>query len=154
MSRRPASGPANHPGNHPDDHPANEQRLREALRALPAADPGPAFTARVLSRLAAAPARAPRRVPAWAAAAAAVAVLIAALWGGRAVLKVQRTAALRSETEELARELEALRQAAERPAPVLYLGGNEEVDLVLDLSTLPLAAAVPAPLTDSTEERR
>lgn len=147
MSGRPASPPAN--------HPASEERLRAALRALPAADPGPAFTARVLSRLATAPSRAPRRrVPAWAAAAAVMAVLIAALWGGRAALKVQRTAALRSETEELARELEALRQAAERPAPVLYLGGNEEVDLVLDLSTLPLAAAVPAPLTDSTEERR
>ena len=151
MSRRRASGPANAPAN----PTGTEERLSEALRALPAAEPSPTFTARVLSRLAVAPARAPRRrVPAWAAAAAAVALLIAALWGGRAALKVQRTAALRSETEELARELEALRQAAERPAPVLYLGGNEEVDLVLDLSTLPLAAAVPAPLTDSTEERR
>ena len=153
MSDRPAT-PANRPANR-SSHPAHEERLRHALRALPADAPGPAFTARVLSRLAAAPALAPRRrVPGWAAAAAAVVLLVAVLWGGRALLRVQRTAALRSETEELARELEALRQAAERPAPVLYLGGNEEVDLVLDLSTLPLAAAVPAPLTDSTEERR
>jgi hypothetical protein len=146
MSARPASRTVN--------RPANEDLLREALRGLPADAPGPAFTARVLSRLAAAPARASRhRVPAWAAAAAVV-LLVAVLWGGRALLRVQRTAALRSETEELARELEALRHAAERPAPVLYLGGNEEVDLVLDLSTLPLAAAVPAPLTESNEERR
>jgi hypothetical protein len=132
----------------------SDDRLRDALRGLPAPGPGPAFTARVMARLAAAPARAPRRVPAWAAAAAAVVLAAGLLLGGRAVVREQRNAALRSETEELARELEALRQAAERPAPVLYLGGTEEVDLVLDLSTLPLAAAVPAGLTDDTREQR
>ena len=134
----------------------SDDRLRDALRELPAVDPGPAFTARVLARVAAAPAPAARRrLPVWAAALAAVVLLLGVVWGGRVALREQRTADLRSETEDLARELEALRQAAQRPAPVLYLGGNEEVDVVLDLSTLPLAAAVPAPLTgDSSEERR
>ena len=134
----------------------SDDRLRDALRELPAVDPGPAFTARVLARVAAAPPPAARRrLPVWAAALAAVVLLLGVVWGGRVAMREQRTAALRTETEDLARELEALRQAAQRPAPVLYLGGNEEVDVVLDLSTLPLAAAVPAPLTgDSSEERR
>jgi hypothetical protein len=135
----------------------NDQRLREALRGLPPPAPGPAFTARVLARLdgrAAATAPWRRRVRVAAMAAAAAAVLLGTVWGSRAALRQQRAAALRTETAELARELEALRQAAERPAPVLYLGGNEEVDLVLDLSTLPLAAAVPAPLNGNSSEHR
>jgi hypothetical protein len=33
------------------------------------------------------------------------------------------------------------------PAPVLYLGGNEHVDVVLDLSALPIAAAAPGAAT-------
>jgi hypothetical protein len=84
--------------------------------------------------------------------AAAAVLLVGATLGGRAALRQQRAAALRSETAEIARELETLRQQAQRPAPVLYVGGNEEVDLVLDLSTLPLAAAVPAPLTEASRE--
>jgi hypothetical protein len=130
--------------------PATDQDLRAALQGLPAAAPGPAFTARVLARLGPPRRRWSRRqpLPAWVAAAATVAVLVGGLWGaaiGReAWQRQQRRAALRAESAALARDLAALHEEAAKPAPVLYLGGNEQVDVVLDLSTLPLAAAAPA----------
>jgi hypothetical protein len=132
----------------------SQARLRAALRELPAASPGPEFVARVLGRIEGAAGRQqrprPRRrpLPAWVSAAAAVAVLVAGLWGiaaGRQAWEQQRhRAALRAESAELARELAALREEAARPAPVLYLGGSEQVDVVLDLSALPIAASAPA----------
>jgi len=124
----------------------SDQDLRTALRGVPTAMPGPVFTARVLARLDRPPHLRPRRpLPAWVAAAAAVAVLVGGLWGAAvsrdAWQKQQRRAALRAESAALARELAALHEEVARPAPVLYLGGNEQVDVVLDLSTLPLAVA-------------
>ena len=120
--------------------------LREALRGLPAATPGPAFTARVLARLDRPRARR-AHVPAWVTAAATMAVLAGGLWGvtaGRqAWQQERRRAALRAESAALARELAALHEEVAKPAPVLYLGGNEQVDVVLDLSSLPIAAAAP-----------
>ncbi|HXT21544.1 MAG TPA: hypothetical protein VN811_01650 [Thermoanaerobaculia bacterium] len=121
--------------------------LREALRSLPAAAPGLAFTTRVLARLDR-PARPRRRpIPAWVTAAATMAVLVAGLWGvaaGRQAWQEQRRrAAMRAESAALARELAALHEELAEPAPVLYLGGNEQVDVVLDLSALPIAAAAP-----------
>jgi hypothetical protein len=118
--------------------------IRAALRSLPAAVPSATFTMRVLARLDRP--RRPRRrpLPAWVAAALTVAVLVGGLWGvaaGReAWQRQQRRAALRAESEALARELAALHAEAkkQKPAPVLYLGGNEQVDVVLDLSKLPL----------------
>lgn len=121
---------------------ATDERVGAALRSLPTALPSPAFTARVLSRLDRP--RRPRRrpLPAWVAAALTVAVLVGGLWGaaaGRdAWQRQRRRAALRAESAALARELAALHQEATKPAPVLYLGGNEQVDVVLDLSKLPL----------------
>jgi hypothetical protein len=116
--------------------------LRAALRSLPAAVPGPAFTVRVLARLDRPRRTRPRPVPAWVAAGLTVAVLVGGLWGvaaGRdAWQRQQRRAALRAESKALARELAALRAEATKPAPLLYIGGNEQVDVVLDLSKLPL----------------
>ena len=121
--------------------------LRDLLRALPAHEPGSRFTGAVLARLER-PAAAPRRaLPAWAAAALAVA-LLAGAWGAvvvRSTAGERRKAELRDETAAIAAELRALREQAAQPAPLLYLGGTEEVDLVLDLSTLPVAAAVRVP---------
>ncbi len=123
--------------------------LRAALRELPAATPGPAFTASVLARLDPPPRWCPRRrpVPAWVAAAATVAVLLGGLWGAavgrQAWRQQQRRAALREESAALARELAELHEEATKPPPVLYLGGNEQLDVVLDLSALPMAAAAP-----------
>jgi len=121
--------------------------LRETLRGLPVATPGPAFTARVLARLDRPPRARRAHVPAWVTAAATMAVLAGGLWGvtaGRqAWQQERRRAALRAESAALARELAALHEEVAKPAPVLYLGGNEQVDVVLDLSSLPIAAAAP-----------
>lgn len=129
--------------------PGTEQ-LRRALRAVPADEPGPHFTAGVLARLGRAPAAArwrPSLLPAWAVA-AVVLFGLAGGWGvvnHRAAAAERRRAELRSETAAIAAELAALREEATRSAPVLYLGGTEEVDLVLDLATLPVAAALRTP---------
>jgi hypothetical protein len=117
--------------------------LRRTLRALPADEPGPRFTAEVLARLdeAAAPQSHARPLRRWAAVAAGL-TLIAGAWGVHAGREVRRKAELRRESAALAADLAALRAQAAQPAPLLYLGGTEEVDLVLDLSSLPLTAAV------------
>ena len=121
--------------------------LREALRGLPAATPSTAFTTRVLARLDRPPRPRRRPIPAWVTAAATMAVLVASLWGvavGRQAWQQQRRReALRAESAALARELAALHEEVAEPAPVLYLGGNEQVDVVLDVSALPIAAAAP-----------
>jgi hypothetical protein len=134
----------------------SDERLREALRSLPPPAPGDAFTAQVMARLATAPGRRRRgAAPRWAATTAAALALAAGLgWGALALAGRQRTAELRAETAALARELAALRAEAAQPAPMIYVGGNEEVDLVLDLSALPMAAAVPAPLAAAAAEER
>lgn len=119
--------------------------LRAALRELPAAAPSPAFTARVLARLERRQRTRRRALPAWVPAAAAVAALVVGLWGAvagrQAWQEGRRREALRAESAALARELAALQEEVSKPAPVLYLGGNEQVDVVLDLSSLPIAAA-------------
>ncbi|HEV8241247.1 MAG TPA: hypothetical protein VGS57_17920 [Thermoanaerobaculia bacterium] len=127
-----------------------DDRLRAALRALPAATPGPGFTTRVLARLdrSEGPAR-PRRVsiPAWVTAAATMVVIVGGVWGAavgrQAWQHEKRRAALRAESAAIARELAELHEQVAAPAPVLYLGGNEQVDVVLDVSSLPIAAAGP-----------
>jgi hypothetical protein len=111
--------------------------LRDALRALPAPPPRPGFTARVLARLdAASAARRQARVARWSAAAAAA--LLAAGLGAWTVEREQAArraelAALQRDAARLEAELEALEAASREEAPMLYLGGTEEVDLVLDL---------------------
>jgi hypothetical protein len=127
-----------------DDRQRPDDGLRAALRELPAAAPGPAFTARVLARLERRQRTRRRALPAWVPAAAAVAALVVGLWGAAAGRQAwqegRRRAALRAESAALKRELAALQEEVSKPAPVLYLGGNEQVDVVLDLSSLPIAA--------------
>ena len=129
----------------PEPAPGADE-LRRALRGVPADEPGPHFTTAVLARLGRGTAPPRRRLaplPAWAVAAAALVALTAG-WGvvNQRAAAERRRAELRHETAAIAAELAALRDEAARTAPVLYLGGTEEVDVVLDLSTLPLAAAV------------
>ena len=133
-----------------DERDDDLDALRSALRGLPVAAPGPAFTARVLSRLDRSERHAgPRRasIPAWVTAAATMAVLVGGVWGAavgrQAWQQEKRRAALRAESAALARELAELHEQVAAPAPVLYLGGNEQVDVVLDVSSLPIAAAAP-----------
>ena len=123
--------------------------LRAALRGLPAPTPGPMFTARTLARLdrAVRPAPPRRAIPAWVTAAATMAVIVGGVWGAAAGRQAwqqeKRRAALRAAAAALARELAELHEQVAAPAPVVYLGGNEQVDVVLDVSSLPIAAAAP-----------
>ncbi len=115
-----------------------DQRLGDLLRELPREHARPGFTARVLERLEApAPASRPNVRLLLAAAAlvlttVSAGVVIDRQSGSRESLEeaqAQRILQdLRAEHERLERELEEL-----SGPPVVYIGGNEEVDLVLDL---------------------
>jgi hypothetical protein len=115
-----------------------DHRLGELLRELPREHARPGFTARVLQRLdAAAPAPWPsaRLMLAAAALVAAVvstSVLIDRQGPSREAIEAARAERilqdLRAEHGRLERELREMSQA-----PVVYIGGNENVDLVLDL---------------------
>jgi hypothetical protein len=123
--------------------------LTDALRALPRERAGEDFTARVLRAApgAAAPAPWPRSL----AALAALLVLVAGLgaWSWERERRREelrgRVEALWQEQRELERALADLRRAAE--PRLLYLGGNDRVDLVLDLDRLESPGPRPASLT-------
>ena len=115
-----------------------DHRLGDLLRDLPREQARPGFTARVLESLDAPRARRPRhtfRLALAGATAAAVftAASIGVLMDRRAesikAAEAQRMLQeIRAEHGRLAQELEELSQP-----PVVYIGGNEDVDLVLDL---------------------
>lgn len=120
-----------------------DQHLKRLLRELPREKARQGFTTRVLARLDAPPARGWRQV--WwrtrLAAALLAAVVVSASTAGlvryeqREAQRAARVARaqqllreLRAEHGQIKRELESL------PAPpVVYLGGNEDMDLVVDL---------------------
>jgi len=118
----------------------HDDSLREALRALPRERASAGFTAGVLRRL---EPQATRRGPLWLALAALLAVT---LIGGvlahreiesrRAVASAERLLALQAEHRQLSQELAELAVLARQARPVLHLGGDEQVDLVLDLGRL------------------
>jgi len=115
------------------------------LRELPRERAREGFTARVITRLDAAPEPKSWRQPRLVLAAAALAAVVASagilqVHAGRQealraaeARKVLRE--LRSEHDSLKQELQALSQP-----PVVYLGGDEEVDLVVDLSRVQSAS--------------
>ncbi len=115
----------------------HDDSLREALQALPRERASEGFTAGVLRRL---EPQEPRRGPLWLAFAA---MLAATLIGGallqrgvesrRAVASTERLLVLQAEHRQLSRELAVL---ARQARPLLHLGGDEQVDLVLDLGRL------------------
>lgn len=132
--------------------PEPDDRLRELLRAMPRERAGRDFTAKVMRQLAASPPAATAKVlvfpPAgrrlsgftgWLVAAAALLLVGLGLreWQHRRDIdeSMRRIAELRGQYQELASELKALREEA-AARPVVYLGGNENVDLVLDLGHL------------------
>lgn len=117
----------------------SDRELDRLLAGLPRASAPPGFSRRVLEHLEAPTRPATRR--GWrlaAATAAAAAVLAAALWllpRPAAQPPGADRRALEREHALLMEELESLKASlrASQPAPVLYLGGTESVDLVLDL---------------------
>lgn len=114
----------------------NEEHIRNLLGSLPREEASEGFTERVMSRLdeAKRPLYQPRL------ALAASFVLIAAAWFAfsqwRSSIEEQRTdtqiRTIKSNIQDLQNELRLLRDLA----PVLYLGGNENVDFVLDVRQL------------------
>ncbi|HEY7213462.1 MAG TPA: hypothetical protein VIC28_02480 [Thermoanaerobaculia bacterium] len=120
------------------------------MRELPREQARPDFTARVLARLDGAPAPAPwpraRLVLAALAVTAAVSagVLIGRQAASREALEADQAQrilqGLRAEHGRLQRELQEI-----SGSPVVYIGGNEDVDLVLDLGKVRAAeGATPA----------
>ena len=130
--------------------------LREALRELPRESAGADFTPRLMARLAA-ESRSPapglfQWRPAWRAVAAA-ATLAGLLAAGGVTLsrlgphpdagseaarraRLERLERLQAERARLAAELQDLKQMADTTDPVIYLGGDDRVDLVLDVGRL------------------
>jgi hypothetical protein len=112
-----------------------DHRLGDLLRELPREQARPGFTARVLHRLDV-PARR-RSIPRLALATALTVVLavtagllVDARRDALANARAERALAeIRAEHARLEREVQELSD----PPSVLYLGGNEDVDLVLDL---------------------
>lgn len=119
--------------------PDPDARLEKALRELPRIRASAQFASRTVARLGR------RRLPARRAAtlawtAAAVALLAAiSLFLGRPspppedAAYAQRVEALRREQERLRRDLSALRSMTAEQVPVLFLAGDERLDLVLNL---------------------
>jgi len=112
----------------------------EELRDLGTTRATPDFTRRVMSRLAARRATRKRRQLAGALATAAGLILVAGILVGRIprsaparVDLADETRRLQQEYSDLERDLQSFRASARETAPVLYLGGDDDVDLVLDL---------------------
>jgi hypothetical protein len=111
----------------------SEEKLGNLLRSLPREEASEGFTDRVMSRLE--EGRRPFLQPRFALAASVI--LIAAVWIGtdrwmamqREEQTNQRIRTLKTEIQKIQSDIRLLRDLA----PVLYLGGNEEVDFVLDL---------------------
>ncbi|MEM7583296.1 MAG: hypothetical protein AAF560_07955 [Acidobacteriota bacterium] len=116
----------------------SDDRVSQALRSLPREQASPQFKREVLHRLDVERARKHR----WGLAAAALLALAIGLgWQERQhqVTQQQSTArlqALLAEKQALEEELRQLQALTAQARPVVYLGGNEEVDLVLDLARL------------------
>lgn len=114
-----------------------DHRLGDLLRELPREQPRPGFTARVLHRLDAAPER--RSIPIPRLALATVLTLVLMITAG-VLINARRDALANARAERALAEIRAEHTRLERevqdlsqPPSVVYLGGNEDVDLVLDL---------------------
>ncbi len=112
----------------------NDEELRSLLSSLPRERASEEFTHEVMSRLDVAK-RPLYREPRYALVASLI--LVIGVWFGAGRWQdarqrgqtIQRVQALRSEIEQLQNDITLLRDLA----PVLYLGGDEDVDLVIDM---------------------
>lgn len=116
----------------------DEKQLIELLSDLPRTGASDGFTERTLARIDAAPRETSNARRFAAAAAIALAVLSGAI-GHHEWRERQRAEALREEHRRIAAELQQLKEEASEYQPVVYLGGDEKADYVLDLRTPPAA---------------
>ena len=133
--------------------PPSDRELDRLLAGLPRESASRGFTQRVLDGLDG-PARLRRRgahagrrwLLAAAATAAALALGVWLLPRPTTEPSLAETRALREEHRLLMQELEAVKASlrASQAAPVIYLGGNEQLDLVLDLGPVWQGEASPA----------
>ena len=113
-----------------------DHRLGDLLRELPREQARPGFTARVLHRLDAPERR--RSIPIPRLALATALTLVLAVTAG-ILIDARRDALANARAEQALAEIRAEHARLEREVqdlsqpPVIYLGGNEDVDLVLDL---------------------
>ncbi len=126
----------------------DDRELRRLLRGLPTVAPRAEFRERVeraATNRTVTPARHPRSWSWLAAAALALMLVGAASWRWSEVQQDREQQAeieaLRQESDRLAREIHRLRQSADA-APVVYLGGTEDVDYVIDLARLPASGQI------------
>jgi anti-sigma factor RsiW len=117
-----------------EDHGLNRD-LRQALRELPCERAREGFTARVLARLDRDVQRAAWKRPRLVFAAAALLAVMASA-GVIQYRTDQRQEEARRVLRELRSEHDSLKHEFESLSapPVVYVGGNEQVDLVVDLS--------------------
>lgn len=119
-----------------------DNRLGDLLRELPREQTRPGFTARVLERLVLpeqSPERAsrPRRPFRFALAGAAAMAIVTAISTG--VVMDRQAQSRKDEARRILQEIRAEHGRLEQEIqeltepPVMYIGGNEDVDLVLDL---------------------
>jgi hypothetical protein len=131
--------------------------IDESLATLDGVGASEEFTARVLAKLSArreTRKRLRRRSVTAAAWALVVAALTLPLMFGSARSSeseiADEAALLKREHARLESDLEDLRTSARESAPVLYLGGNDDVDLVLDLGPIIMQSAPSAFHTKTT----
>jgi hypothetical protein len=122
----------------PNGPSGDNPQVLAALRALPREEASPGFTAAVLER-AAAPAAADGGWSRATLALAASLVLVTVLTAGALERAHQRRElrgrvdALRTEHDALQQELAQLKQLSAQEPAVVYLGGDESVDVVLSV---------------------
>jgi hypothetical protein len=114
----------------------NDEPIRKLLQNLPREKASQGFTERVMSRLD------EKRPPLWGLPRLAVVgglVMIFALWIGMSQWQSQQDAEVDARIQTLRSEIQKAQQdimLLKEIAPILYLGGDKEVDFVLDLRQL------------------
>ena len=122
----------------------HNDQIQDGLGELPRYRASPGFTDGAMRRLEARSARPLYRRPATGWLMATTVALIAGLWMGTYLRQQnsaksaykQRLHALRAEYQQIQSEVDTLRKDASDSPAVVYLGGNEQIDLVLDLADL------------------
>lgn len=116
-----------------------DRQIRELIAELPRERARLGFTAAVLRRLAEPePQRVVRWPMAWAGATLLIAAVAAGSWGFGEWRQQREEAQARHLLEEIkvehARLAREVRELQEESRPVLYLGGDESIDFVVDMS--------------------